>query len=111
MKRSFLAAASAAALIAGSIFAAAPASALRTSVPGGGVCSVKVGSPAYGATSSRDTCTSVISRVKYRDSGGTLRTATGQWGTSSSAYGNTSMVTSRQVQAYYNGGYSGWVGY
>ena len=111
MKRSLLATISAATLIAGSIFAAAPASALQTSVGGGGVCSVNVGSPSNGATSSRGTCTQSRSYVEYRDSGGTLRGVAGSWGTSSAAYGTTTMVTSRQVRAYYNGGYSNWIGY
>lgn len=110
MKRSILATVATVALMAGSLMIATPASALRTSV-GGKTCSVTAYKAAYGASSQRGTCGSVRSRANVRDSGGTLRTVTGSWGSYSSATGATTMVTARAVNVSFNGATTGWIGY
>ena len=63
------------------------------------------------AKSSRGSCDSVRSRIQYRDSGGTLRTSYGSWGSTSTASATTTMVTGRAVNAQYRSSTYGFVSY
>lgn len=110
MKRSALAMVSALVVAAGTVVAATPASALKAST-GSTTCTVEPYTYSDGAGAKAVTCSSVRSRTKYRDSGGTLRTVTSGWGTKSSARGTTLMVVYRGVQASRSGGTSLWYSY
>lgn len=110
MKRSALAVVASLAVAVGTVVAATPASALKASV-GGKSCSATAYRDATGASAKRGTCSSVRSRTQYRDQGGTLRSVTGSWGSTSSAKGTTTMVVYRGINVSYNGGTTGWYSY
>lgn len=109
MKRSIAAALGAVALMAGSLMMVAPASALQVSVPN--QCTAYAYYPAYGASSAKGTCALVRSMAKVRNSAGSLVTITGDWGVSSSALGNTTMVYNRWINIAYSRDNTGWIGY
>lgn len=87
---------------------AAPANAVTIDLGG---CSADGQSPTGAARVSNMSCQTVQARVRYRDSGGTLRYAYGQPGANSTATAPTSMLVARAGQGYRNGGWSGYVGY
>lgn len=87
---------------------ATPANAVTIDLGG---CSADGQSPVGAARVSNMSCEKVQARVRYIDSGGTLRFAYGQQGPNSLATALTSMVVGRAGQGYRNGGWSGYVGY
>ena len=87
---------------------AAPANAVTIDLGG---CSADGQSLVGAARVSNMSCQQVQARVRYVDSGGTIRTKDGAPGVNSLATAPTSMVVGRAGQGYRSGSWSGYVSY